>query len=787
MSSSEDLVSALLELTDQAAVFVDASGTIVCANEALAELLGRDRATLTGRPAGELLVVPHERGAFERWLRDLGEESSSTSRKWIVPAENVPVAVAWTGRVVTHPAEGKPCLLLTGRQCLDGDSAKPTESQGDRAALGKAVHRLLEVGASRGLALILLDSHAQVCSWSQSAESLLGWRESEVLGRTCPFLAVEDAGIFRERFQDARDGRVVAGAEMRCVHKSGERSDVRAYLAPFEGTPDSDAKVLLMLADIGPRMLIEEQLRESKDFLQTILDGLPAHLAVLDHTGLIIMVNEAWRRFAAENGLHEPSSCLGQNYLRVCYTACGASTEGAREAADGIQRIIQGRQKWFFLEYPCHSPDEERWFELRVTPYAHRERTGAIVAHVNVTERRQAERERTSLEAQLHQSQKLEAIGQLSTGVAHDFNNLLTAILGHLELAKQRGDLNKEVEATLSYIEQAARQAAGVTRSLLTFSRKLPVDKQHVDLHTVLKESVRLFRRMLPAMIQLEVEHDESEPIFADVDPNQIQQMIVNLALNARDAMAAAGTLTIGLARVPRSDFAVKLEGASTSPQVDAYARIAVSDTGMGMPPEVRARIFEPFYTTKNRAQGTGLGLAVVHGIVRDHEGHIVVTSEPDQGTTVEVFLPCADSQDQAELGENGSIPRAQGETVLLAEDNRFVRETTAMMLRSVGFEVMQVEDGQAFYETATQQADDIDLLIVDIDLPKRNGADCLRELRQKGIGKPAIGITGSGLSSVDTEGLEDFVLLRKPFQVSQIASLAVERLSQASRGGEGS
>ncbi len=552
------------------------------------------------------------------------------------------------------------------------------------------------------------------------------------------------------------------------------------------GLPGNKAGLLLTgrvsaAGDAGTA--VEKQLRESKDFLQTVLDGLPAHVAVLDDAGLIIMVNEAWRRFARENGLSDSASGVGQNYLQICHQACGLSTEGAREAAEGIQRVIVGRQKGFFLEYPCHSPDEQRWFELRVTPYTYRERLGAIVAHVNISERRRAERDRSLLEAQLHHTQKLEAIGQLSAGIAHDFNNLLTAILGHVELARHRASLDTDMESTLSFIEQAARQAAGVTRSLLTFSRKLPVDRQRNDLREVLTEASRLLRRTLPGTIRFDIEYDDEEPIVSVVDPNQIQHVLVNLGINARDAMGDSGTLTIRLEKVARSEPAAKLSLSETELEAATYAKVSVQDTGMGMSEEVRARIFEPFYTTKERTHGAGLGLAVIHGIVGDHDGHIAVDSEPDQGTIVSIYLPCVNGGPPGEADCARLPARGRGERILLAEDNRFVRETTAMILQSMGFEVLQVEDGEALLETMTKLGDRIELIVVDVDLPKRNGADCLKELRRRGHTKPAIGITGSGMAEVNTEGLGDFVLLRKPFQVDQIASLAIERLTAAQRG----
>ncbi len=413
---------------------------------------------------------------------------------------------------------------------------------------------------------------------------------------------------------------------------------------------------------------------------------------------------------------------------------------------------------------------------LAVTDLGDRKVLQSVVR--DITERKQVEKERAALQDQLHQAQKMEAVGHLAAGVAHDFNNLLTAILAHVELAKGMLGNGPGPSESLGVIEQAANHATRLTKSLLTFSRRLPPERKPVDLSCLIAESGRFLRQMLPATIDLVVEDAWETPLWAHADGSQLQQIILNLAINARDAMPDGGTLRISIQ--PDQDSSDDRPDA-VAEEAPTRARLVVSDTGTGMSPEVRSRAFDPFYTTKERGRGTGLGLSMVHGIVSDHGGRIELDSHVGEGSTFTIVLPCIRHPSLSEGAvAPQALPHGQGELILLAEDDRFVRETTAMMLRSLGYRVVQVKDGPTLLESFRQFRKAVGLAIIDVDLPGRDGRACLREIRACESEIPAIVITGR----VDVDLPDDLagsaILLRKPMRMVELASRVSEVLHHA-------
>ncbi|MCC6678852.1 MAG: PAS domain S-box protein [Phycisphaerales bacterium] len=385
--------------------------------------------------------------------------------------------------------------------------------------------------------------------------------------------------------------------------------------------------------------------------------------------------------------------------------------------------------------------------------------------------------ERQRLENQLRHSQKLEAVGQLASGVAHDFNNLLTAIFGYLSLAKLTIEADHPAIKALAQVEEAAKQAAGVTGGLLTFSRKAAADKAPLKLAIVVNDAVKLLRRTLPASIRLSVDTAAASEATILADATQIQQIITNLAINSRDAMPDGGELRIALtAPAPVSSLPVSSAG--------DWVQLTVADTGTGMTPDVRARIFEPFFTTKERGHGTGLGLSILHGIVEEHGGHIQVESAPGQGTTFSIAFPAVGPGTSlvAATAVNDT-PAGHGETILVGEDHQLVREIICAALRSVGYEVVAVGDGPAVLRSMQELQNQVKLLVLDIDLPGMNGLDCLRELKTMNLRRPTVVITGRTTGLEDVELDETTVLLRKPFQVGQLAEL-VGNVIAGARGG---
>jgi two-component system cell cycle sensor histidine kinase/response regulator CckA len=394
--------------------------------------------------------------------------------------------------------------------------------------------------------------------------------------------------------------------------------------------------------------------------------------------------------------------------------------------------------------------------------------------------KRERERERRELEEQLRQSQKLEALGQLAGGVAHDFNNLLTAILGYSELLGARMAEDGRQYPEISEISRAGRRAADLTRQLLAFSRRQVFQPGRIQLNAVVSEMEQMLRRLIRADIELVTVLDPAlDPVLAD--PGQIEQVITNLIVNARDAMPAGGKLTIATANVT-VDAGFARRHPVLAP--GRYVRLQVRDSGEGIDPAHKERLFEPFFTTKEVGAGTGLGLAVVYGIVEQSGGHILVDSAPGVGSTFSVYLPRAErpAGDEARAPEPAPAHEADA-TILLVEDEAVVRRLTARILTEQGYRILEAAHGRAALEIVTSFSGPIDLLLTDVVMPELPGPALAQQASSL---LPAIKVLFmSGYSDVAMAGWEGplghLPILQKPFAASELLSRVREALAPAS------
>lgn len=329
--------------------------------------------------------------------------------------------------------------------------------------------------------------------------------------------------------------------------------------------------------------------------------------------------------------------------------------------------------------------------------------------------------ERNHLEQQLIQAQKMESIGFLAGGVAHDFNNLMTAVIGYGQLIRER--VSGEDEMMVTSIEQvleAARRATDLTRSLLAFSRKQIINPKPSLLNDIIVNVSKLLHRIIGEDIDFRTQLTGRSPLVL-VNQGQIDQVLVNLAANARDAMPNGGKLLIstGFAEVDRET--ARQKGMEKS---GSYAYIAVTDTGTGMDARTRERIFEPFFTTKERGKGTGLGLSIIYGIVKQHNGTVVVESEPGQGATFTVYLPLMQVAADEDVKKEEPVPVYGSETVLLAEDDTIVRQLLAEVLMMAGYTVISARNGEEAVELFREHRKEIDIVVTDVVMPRKNGKE---------------------------------------------------------------
>ena len=391
--------------------------------------------------------------------------------------------------------------------------------------------------------------------------------------------------------------------------------------------------------------------------------------------------------------------------------------------------------------------------------------------------------ERKKLEDQYRQSQKMEAVGRLAGGIAHDFNNLLTVINGYTDIALAGLRADDPVRPAVEEVRQAGERAARLTRHLLAFSRKQVLRPKALDLGRLVADLGGMLRRVIGEDVHL-VTRTGPGPTRVRVDPGQLEQVVMNLAVNARDAMPTGGTLTIEVGG--RADEVTRFDDSGES-QPGPYVVLSVSDTGHGIPPDVRPRIFEPFFTTKESGQGTGLGLATVYGIVRQSGGRIAVDSEVGTGTTIRVLLPAAEeAAAPAEPPAADAPPPAGRETVLLVEDEASVRALAVRVLRDAGYTVLEAADAGQALAAAEAHGTDIHLLVTDVVLPGLGGRRLAERLAARLPGRKVLFVSGHADDAVLRHGVESarVPFLPKPFTPAALTRKVREVLDAAPEAG---
>jgi PAS domain S-box-containing protein len=390
--------------------------------------------------------------------------------------------------------------------------------------------------------------------------------------------------------------------------------------------------------------------------------------------------------------------------------------------------------------------------------------------------------ERRRLEADLRQAQKMEAVGKLAGGVAHDFNNLLVAILGHSELLEMALSTDSELLANASEIRRAGERAADLVGQLLAFSRKQVLRPRVVDVGPLVDDLARMLQRVIGERIDL-ITYTPDAPLCVTVDPNRLEQVVLNLATNARDAMPEGGTLTLA---VRGRALAASDEGRRRLPP-GRYAELSVTDTGDGIAPELLDRVFDPFFTTKEQGAGTGLGLATVYGIVKQSGGDIEVESTPGAGTVFRIHLPLvACEKTAAAAAPTQNDAQVGSETVLLVEDDASAASLMARVLTSAGYRVLAAEDGVAALELVARHGlERVDMLLTDVVMPRLGGLELASRLREQRPDLPVLFASGYSEATVmgDRPVNGDFDLLQKPFSPRELRTRVRGALDRDANG----
>jgi len=517
-----------------------------------------------------------------------------------------------------------------------------------------------------------------------------------------------------------------------------------------------------LTTEITERKKAEEELHTSRDLLSSVLENIPIRVFWKDTDLRYLGCNTL---FALDAGMSHPEDLIGKDDSQM-----GWSEEAELYRADD-KRVIDSNTPKLGYEERQTTPDGHTiWLRTSKVPLldAQGKVIGLLGIYDDITERKNAEKEHERLQNQLQQAQKMESVGRLAGGVAHDYNNISSVILGYSELALDQVEKSDPLYGDLMEIFTAAERSADITRQLLTFARKQTVAPEVLDLNDSIGDLLKMLRRLIGEDIDLAwLPGAEIRPI--KIDPSQINQIMANLCVNARDAIADVGRITVETKNINLDEnYCDDYEWAVPG----EYIELSVSDEGCGMTPETRDNIFEPFFTTKG-TEGTGLGLATVYGIVKQNNGFINVYSEMEKGTTFKIYLPIHVGQTVKEHSEkNIELPLSRGETVLLVDDDDSILQIGKRILEKLGYAVLFSSSPMEAISLAAEHADEINLLITDVVMPKMNGRELSERLQSLYPNLKTLFMSGYTADIIAKRGiLESGVnFIEKPFSNKDLA-----------------
>jgi two-component system cell cycle sensor histidine kinase/response regulator CckA len=608
---------------------------------------------------------------------------------------------------------------------------------------------------SSPLAITAVDTDANVTMWNAAAERMFGWTFEEVQGKPLPFVPAEDVEDYEARFQASVAGTFVGAAERRRLRKDGSLIDISISAAPLQDNHGHIRGSMAIIADMTEQTQARETMRLLESAVHQATDSVLITDTNLEGSGpRILFVNPAFTRMTG----YTATDVLGMTpeILNGPKTELSVLEEMRAQLARG---------EMFSAETTNYRKDRSvfqmEWYASPV-----RNSSGEITHFISI---QRDITERKHLETQLLQAQKMEGIGRLAGGVAHDFNNLLTAIIGYSELAQMSLPPDTPGVAYLQHVRQAADRAAELTHQLLAFARKQVIEPKVVNLNNLILGVDKMLRRLIGEDIEL-VTLPDANLGQTKVDPGQFEQILVNLAVNARDAMPGGGKLTIETVNATFDETDVPVYGGLPAGN---YVMVAVSDNGAGMSREIQAHIFEPFYTTKDQGKGTGLGLATCYGIVKQSGGHIWVYSEIGIGTTFKICLPRVMETESAQghREDQGAIPRGT-ETVMLVEDEPMVRSIAAQTLRGQGYEVIEAGSGAEALVACIEHRAEIHMLLTDVIMPHMSGRELAKRLEPLRPAMKVLYTSGYTDSAIVEHGMleEGIAFLQKPFTPAGLA-----------------
>jgi two-component system cell cycle sensor histidine kinase/response regulator CckA len=719
---------------------------ILDVNDKFLELIGRTRDEVIGKPSMIHWVDPGRREEMVRTLKE---------KRHVVDFEL---------QILNRKGEVRDCItsliLYPEEEILDGSILDITDRKKAEEKLTISERQLKE---SQRIALIghyTLDIPSGIWTSSEALDNIFGIGTQYVRSIEGWLSIVhpdEQAAMLRYFTEEVLDDKVPFNRQYRIKRKSD--GAVRWVHGLGNLTLSSGGKLISMfgtIQDITERKQAEEAIvsaaREWQASFDAMSDGISIHSS--DHT--IINANQALSRI------------LGRSREELIGKKCYQVFHGMENPIDGCP--LEGTKETNMTAFSeIFEPMLNKWLEVSTSPVLDHAGRVMNLVHIvrDVTSRKHAEEEHRKLEGQLQHARQLEGIGQLAGGIAHDFNNVLSAIVGFAGLLQMKMGKGDPLRRFADEIEAAARRGAALTHQILAISRRQVLNIKPVNLNEIIRNLEEMLHRLVREDINIEVNLSDKDLVVL-VDASQMDQILINLAANARDAMPKGGRLSIATEPFVMSRDFIQKHGYGSPGE---YALLTVSDTGSGMDAETRTKIFEPFFTTKEIGKGTGLGLAVVHGIVKQHGGFIDLYSELENGTSIKIYLPL--TVYDAERTEIKHAVEVQGgtETILMAEDDPTLRQLSATVLSHYGYTVIEAVDGEDAIQKFIENREKINCVILDGIMPKKNGKEVLDEIRRICPEMKFIFVSGYAEDIFTHDGIPDdaAVFLHKPVTTGEL------------------
>ncbi|MDP2158582.1 MAG: PAS domain S-box protein [Nitrospirota bacterium] len=580
-------------------------------------------------------------------------------------------------------------------------------------------------------------------TWNTAAEKIFGFTAAEVLGKHPYGLIVpkETQPDVDDIWRRLLEGDTTAHSVNENITKDGRTLICQWSNTPLRKTDGTIAGILSMVQDITESKRAEQSLRESEEKFRMITSAANDAIIMIGNEGEISFWNEAAEKIIG----YSNQEALGKELH--AFLAPQRYHEAHKKGFEHFRVSGEGVAIGKTLELQALRKDGKEFpVSLSVSAVKLKNKWNSIGIIRDVTEQR-------NIEAQLRHAQKMETVGTLAGGIAHDFNNILNVIIGYGTMVLDRLGGDQLSKGQLNEVLAAADRAANLTKRLLTFSRKQIVDTQPVNVNGIILGIEKMIAQLIGEDITFASELSNRKMIVM-ADTGQIEQVLINLASNARYAMPKGGKLTISTGIMEMDDEYVKAYGYG---KAGMYARISVADTGSGMDAETQKRIFEPFFTTKGIGEGTGLGLSIVYGIIKQHDGYIKVYSEPGKGAEFKIYLPLID-EETAKSREVAAVspPKGGTETILLAEDDRALRELSRTVLEAFGYTVITAENGEKAITSYKENMDKIHLLVLDMIMPEKNGKEAYAEIKNITPDIKALFISGYTMDIIHQKELLD-------------------------------